>query len=86
MNKIKNKWFYLYSFLSYVLLIMIFVLLSNRFIKPISDVFLISNFATGTNISNDVIEVVIDTQTDEKYHWVADKKNEVTADFLSFWS
>ncbi|MBO6256415.1 CHASE2 domain-containing protein [bacterium] len=84
MNKIKNKWFYLYSFLSYVLLIMIFVLLSNRFIKPISDVFLISNFATGTNISNDVIEVVIDTQTDEKYHWVADKKNEVTADFLSF--
>ncbi len=84
MKKLKNKLFYIYSLLFYLLLILVFTFLANRFIKPLSDVFLISHFASNRNISTDIIEVIIDDQTNQKYHWTSDDKNEVTADLLDF--
>lgn len=84
MKKLKNQTFYIYSALFYVLLILVFTFLSNSFIKPLSDVFLISNFASSSNISSDVIEVIIDDKTNQQYSWTSDDKNEVTADLLDF--
>ena len=79
-----NKWFYLYSIIFYVVLIFIFSLASNKFIKPMSDVFLISNFASGQRVSDDIVEVIVDNNTNEKYGWTSDVNNEITADLLDY--
>ena len=84
MKKLKNKVFYLYSLLFYILLILIFTFLANKFIKPLSDVFVLSHFVSDRNISGDIIEVVVDDETNQKYQWTNDETNEVTSDILDY--
>lgn len=84
MKKLKNKLFYIYSFLFYILLILIFTFLANKFIKPLADVFILSHFVSDSNISADIYEIVVDDQTNQKYQWTNDETNEVTADLLDY--
>lgn len=84
MKKLKNKLFYLYSLIFYILLVLIFSFLADKFIKPLSDVFILSHFVSDSNISADIIEVVVDDPTNQKYQWTNDDTNEVTSDILDY--
>ena len=82
--KSNNKWFYICSVLIYIFLIFIFSVISNKFIKPMSDVFLISYFASNQIVSDDIVEVIVDDNTNEKYGWTNDVDNDVTAELLDY--
>lgn len=67
MKKLKNKLFYLYSFLLYVLLAFIFFHLSNCYIKPVADAFIRSRVTSNIYSDPNIIEIVIDDVTAQKY-------------------
>ncbi len=83
MKKLKNKLFYVYSLIFYLILVFIFVILSDLFLKPTADSFAISNFAANKMISLDVMEIVIDDFTDQKYLFKTQGKD-MTADILDY--
>lgn len=84
MNKIKNKWFYIYSFLFYLLLMVIFTFLSNKFLAPSARSFLLSDVTSNLNVNEDIIEVVIDDETNQKYNWHNDPTKSISADLLDY--
>ena len=84
MKKIKNKWFYTCSLFLYILLLLIFMGLADKFIKPSAYSFLLSNITSNYYPNQDVIEIVVDDATNQKYNWMNDTYNELTADLLDF--
>lgn len=69
MKKLKNKWFYLNSFLMYVALIFVFFILTLMFIEQHANSFLVSNFVANKWGSNDIIEVVVDDVSIQEHKW-----------------
>ena len=69
MKKLKNKWFYLNSFLMYVALIFVFFILTLMFIEQHVNSFLVSNFVANKWGSNDIIEVVVDDVSIQEHKW-----------------
>ena len=85
MKNLKNKIFYLYSFLFYLLLIFIFIFIANRFVKPFADSLLISRVISSSASANeDIIEVVFDDATNQKYNWRNDPKKVIITDLLDY--
>ena len=84
MKKLKNKWFYLCSLALYIVLIVIFMGLAEKFIKPSTYSFLLSNVTSNYYPNSDIIEVIIDDDTNQKYNWLNDNNNELTADLLDY--
>jgi len=85
MEKLKNKLFYLYSFLFYLLLILIFILISDKFIKPHANSLLLSKITSnGIFANNDIIEVVFDDNTHQKYNWRNDSEKLIITDLLDY--
>lgn len=85
MKKLKNKLFYLYSFLFYLLLIILFIFIANRFIKPFADSFLMSKVISKSAYANgDIIEVVFDDNTNQKYNWRNDPQKIIITDLLDY--
>lgn len=85
MKKLKNKLFYLYSFLFYLLLILVFIFIANRFIKPFADSFLMSRIISkGAYANGDIVEVVFDDATNQKYNWRNDPKKVIITDLLDY--
>lgn len=68
MKKLKNKWFYISSFLIYLFLTVSFSLLTLMFVESYANSFLISNFAKASN-SQDIVEIVIDDKSIREYKW-----------------
>ena len=64
MKKFKNKLFYLYSFLIYLFLVVVISFIASRYLDSSVNSFLIRNFVSIKNGSSNVIEVVIDDDTD----------------------
>lgn len=85
MKKLKNKLFYFYSFFLYLLLILIFIFIANRFIKPFADSFLMSKIISkGAYANGDIVEVVFDDATNQKYNWRNDPKKIIITDLLDY--
>lgn len=60
MNILKNKWFYINSFILYIVLIIVFSVLSVAFLEQLSYRFLVSNFAATKTGSQNIYEIVVD--------------------------
>ncbi len=84
MKKLKNKLFYLYSFILYVFLIFIFFHLSNFYIKPVADAFIRARVTSNIYSDTNIIEIVIDDVTAQKYD-VGDTYV-LTTDLLGYFS
>ena len=71
MKKLKFKWFYLNSFVLYIVLIFIFSILTVMFLEQLSYNFLVSNFAAIKRGSQDIIEIVVDDYSiqENKKNW-----------------
>lgn len=77
MKKLKFRWFYVNSFLLYIVLIVVFALLTLMFLEQSAYNFLVSRFAANSTGSRDIIEVIVDdasTQNpDYKWPWTKDR-------------
>ncbi len=67
MKKIKNKLFYLYSFVIYLFLVVCISFLASRYLSASVDSYLINNFVSIRNGSHNIAEVVIDDDTNSDY-------------------
>ena len=67
MKKIKNKLFYLYSFVIYSFLVVGISFLASRYLNSSVDSYLINNFVSIRNGSPNIAEVVIDDDTNSDY-------------------
>lgn len=67
MKKIKNKLFYIYSFLLYLILATIAFVLSTMFLELDARSFFISNFSSRSSNSNNSVIIVVDQTTLNKY-------------------
>ena len=72
MKKMHNKLFYFNSFLFYLLLIVITSLFSLFFIEEYANGFLISLFSSNKPTSDEIVEVVVDDYSIQKYKWEKD--------------
>lgn len=84
MNKIKNKYFYMYSFILYIVLVFVFLLLGNKFIKPAANSLVLSKITSHIRPSNEIVEVVIDDETVQRYNWKNDSSQDISADILDY--
>lgn len=71
MKKLKLKWFYLNSFLLYIVLIFVFSILTVMFLEQLSYNFLVSNFAAVKQGSQNILEIVVDDHSiqENKKNW-----------------
>ena len=69
MKNFKNRLFYLYSGIIYVFLIVIFVIASISFLEEHATNLLVSTFAANKQQSENIVEVVIDDYSVQKYKW-----------------
>ena len=67
MKKFKNKLFYLYSCLIYFVLAIVTFVLSAIYLEPNIKAFFIDNFSSKYPGSSNIVEVIIDDATIEKY-------------------
>ena len=79
-----KKLFYLYSFLLYVILVFIFVLLSDKFVKPMANSFILSRVTSNVTQSDNIIEIIIDDATSQKYNWRNDPSKKISKDLLDY--
>ena len=85
MKKLKNKLFYIYSFLFYIVLVLIFAFLADKFIKPFANGFMMSKIISKSVYANgDIIEVVFDDETHQKYNWRNDPQKIIITDLLDY--
>ena len=85
MKKLKNKLFYIYSLLLYLFLIFIFMLVADKFIKPFSNSLLLSKVtANGMLANTDIIEVVFDDETNQKYNLIYDRDKKIITSLLDY--
>ena len=82
MKKIQNKLFYINSFLFYIALIVITLIFSTIMIEEYANSFLISFFSSQKPISDEIVEVVVDDYSIQKYKWQKD----TYADLLDYFS
>ena len=82
MKNLQNKLFYFKSFLFYIVLILITLFFSSILIEEYANSFLISFFASRKPISSDIMEVVVDDYSIQKYKWEKD----TYADLLNYFS
>ncbi len=66
MKKLKFKWFYINSFIVYIVLILFFSLVTIMFLEQFAYNFLVSHFVPVNHGSNDIIEVVVDDRSVEE--------------------
>lgn len=67
MKKIKNKLFYLYSFVIYLFLVICVSLLASKYLTSSINSYLINNFVSIRNGSSNIFEVIIDDDTINNY-------------------
>ena len=85
MKKLKNKLFYIYSILLYLFLIFIFMLIADKFIKPFANSLLLSKVtANGMSANTDIIEVVFDDETNQKYNLIYDRDKKIITSLLDY--
>ncbi len=85
MNKIKNKWFYICSFILYILLITIFSILTEKFIAPSARSFFVSQVTSNVKPDYNIVEVIIDDTTNQKIDWMdSDRKVQLLDFFKSY--
>lgn len=84
MKKLKNKLFYIYSFLLYLLLVCVFIILANKFIKPYANSFILSNITSDIESNKEIIEIVIDDATTQKYNWRNDPSKTLSKELLDY--
>lgn len=75
MKKFKNKLFYFFCFLIYVIMITVSSVCSYFLLNRSADAFLISNFSAKSNVSFDIAEVIIDDYSIQKYKWPWSREN-----------
>jgi adenylate cyclase len=69
MKKIKNKWFYIYSAIIYLILSGVTLLLSSIYLEPNIKSFFVSQVSTSKFGSPNIIEVIVNDESTEKYSW-----------------
>ena len=81
MNILKNKWFYINSFFLYIVLIIVFSILSVAFLEQLSYNFLVSNFSATKYGSNNIYEIVVDDSSiqQNKSNWTRSDYADVLA-------
>lgn len=85
MKKLKNKLFYIYSLLFYMFLIFVFAFIADKFIKPYANALIISKVvANSVYADSDIIEVVFDDVTNQKYNWRRDPEKIISTDLLDY--
>lgn len=77
MKKLKFRWFYINSFILYIVLIFVFSILTLMFLEQPAYNFLISTFAANKSGSRDIIEIMVDDastqRTEFKWPWSKDR-------------
>lgn len=86
MKNLKNKLFYLNSFILYLALVVVFFILSIMFLEQYANSFLISNFAANKSGSDDIAEIVIDDLSQQKYDWSSNDMFAMLLDYLHTYS
>lgn len=88
MKKLKNRWFYVNSFLLYVVLIIIFSILTLMFLEQSAYNFLISTFSANKSGSADIIEIIVDDASTQKvqfkWPWSKDKYADILEYFTNY--
>lgn len=85
MKKLKSKLFYIYSLLFYMFLIFVFAFIADKFIKPYANALIISKVvANSVYADSDIIEVVFDDVTNQKYNWRRDPEKIISTDLLDY--
>ena len=69
MKKLKNKLFYFNSFLIYMVLVIISIIVSFVYLEPGMKNFFLANFAANKVGSPNVIEIIIGDSSISKYPW-----------------
>lgn len=85
MKKLKNKFFYLYSFLLYILLVLVFAGLADKFIKnPANSLLLSKVVAQRSYVNNEIVEIVLDDTTNQQYNLRNDENKDIMTDLLDY--
>ena len=69
MKNLKSKAFFIYSFLFYIILSIVLILISWQIFEPNAYNFMVKNFTAHENASDDIVLVVIDDKSTAKYRW-----------------
>ncbi len=85
MRKIKNNMFYTVSFLIYLFLMVVFIIISKIFFEPSAINWLIGEYSSRRDASADIIEVIIDGDTAKAYPKTTRTK-EFYTDILDFFA
>lgn len=75
MKKFKNKLFYFFCFLIYFVMIVVSSVSAYVLLNKSANAFLISNFSANSNVSLDIIEVIVDDYSIQKYKWPWSREN-----------
>ena len=82
MKKLKSKLFYINAIIFYFILLLISVIFSSVFIEQYANGMLISKFASNIKSSSNIVEVVVDDFSIQKYAWPWEKDK--LADLLDY--
>lgn len=82
MKNLKSKLFYISSAITYILLILFFAVVSIMFLEEKATNILISTFASNMQQSDNIVEIVIDDFSVQKYKWPWSKDK--LADILDY--
>lgn len=69
MKNLKSKAFFIYSFIFYIILSIVLILISWQILEPNAYNFMVKNFTALENASDDIVLVVIDDKSTAKYRW-----------------
>lgn len=69
MKNLKSKAFFIYSFIFYIILSIVLILISWQIFEPNAYNFMVKNFTALENASDDIVLVVIDDKSTAKYRW-----------------
>ncbi len=88
MKKFKFRWFYINSFILYLVLVGIFSILAFVFLAQSTYSFLVSNFAANKTGSDNIIEIIVDDastqKSDFKWPWSKDKYADILDYFHAY--
>lgn len=88
MKKFKFRWFYFNSFILYLVLIVIFSILTLMFLEQPAYNFIISTFVANKSGSRDIIEIIVDDAStqhaDYKWPWTKDKYADILDYFMTY--
>lgn len=88
MKKFKFRWFYFNSFILYLVLIIVFSILTLMFLEQPAYNFIISTFAANKSGSRNIIEIIVDDAStqyaDYKWPWTKDKYADILDYFMTY--